>query len=755
MSKLYRAFLISNIFLFHCLWLINSYGQEVFYVDTLDLKDQEVGLFIECQYNGAGDFKEGFAMVSKGDKWAIINKKGDLVTGFEYSEAGDFFGEGLINVKKNGFWGYVNKKGETVIPFKYKQASIFQSGLALATVDNKKFFFMNKYGEKMKFSFAAARPFNDGLALLRATNGPLCFIDNTGQIVINSGFDLAQDFNGGISVVRKNERWGAIDTKGNLIVDFRYEFKSRCENGYVELKLNSNDVWHRFSNTGRELHTKPFNEDWKLAFLHEGYMKSGKVGAQGFMNSDAKVVVPRIYAEVENFSNGYARVKKNELWGYVKIYNNEDKIINYVNIALNKWETKGKYEKSEDYQKRVTINARNKFINDQTITAIYVLASTEDFSKMKTEYDADNELFKIKVSKFAPFFIKVPIDEAESFDKNISTIKFKDEEYTLSQMDLFILTSASVTLPSTEKTYHIDNSIATQFTIARIDKNFEKSNFNISKQSVKSNNEKVSAIKVGLSDVDVNIPKTGIENLNAFALIIGNENYSKEITVPFAKNDASTFKKYASNILGVPDKQIHLVHNATYGQMLSEIDWISKVIEAYDGQAKVYVYYAGHGLPDESTKSAYILPVDGYSGNLNTSVKLADLYGALTKSQSKGAVVFLDACFSGGSRTENLASGRGVKIKPKSEILEGNLIVLSASSGEETAHPFSEKSHGLFTYYLLKYMQETKGKSTWFELYENVENNVSKVSIVNDNSQSPSVLVSPEIQATWKSIEIK
>lgn len=263
------------------------------------------------------------------------------------------------------------------------------------------------------------------------------------------------------------------------------------------------------------------------------------------------------------------------------------------------------------------------------------------------------------------------------------------------------------------------------------------------------------AIIVQNSDVDINIPVTNVTDENAFALIIGNETYTREISVPFAVNDATTFSKYAKNVLGVPEHQIHFVKDATFGQLLGEMDWITNIIKAYDGKAKVYFYYAGHGVPDEATKSTYLLPVDGYSGNLRSSVKLADVYKGLSEYPSKSVTVFLDACFSGGSRTGMLTTGRGVKIKPKTEVISGNMVVLSATSGDETAHPYNEKSHGLFTYYLLKKLQSSKGDTNWEELSSYVIKNVNMKSVVKNKPQTPSVIVGTKIQSTWKSLPVR
>jgi len=42
-----------------------------------------------------------------------------------------------------------------------------------------------------------------------------------------------------------------------------------------------------------------------------------------------------------------------------------------------------------------------------------------------------------------------------------------------------------------------------------------------------------------------------------------------------------------------------------------------------------------------------------------------------------------------------LAQGRGVKTAPKESMLQGNFVVLSATTGDQTAYPYNDKSHGL------------------------------------------------------------
>ena len=83
-----------------------------------------------------------------------------------------------------------------------------------------------------------------------------------------------------------------------------------------------------------------------------------------------------------------------------------------------------------------------------------------------------------------------------------------------------------------------------------------------------------------------------------------------------------------------------------------------------------------------------MLPIDGNSILSHTAIKVEDIYNKLTEYETKSVTVFLDACFSGASRSGILAEGRGVRIAPRDEILKGNIVVFSAASKDETAFPW-------------------------------------------------------------------
>ena len=107
------------------------------------------------------------------------------------------------------------------------------------------------------------------------------------------------------------------------------------------------------------------------------------------------------------------------------------------------------------------------------------------------------------------------------------------------------------------------------------------------------------------SEVDRNIPIAKKIAENTFAFIIANENY-QNAPVPYALNDGRMFREYCQKALGVPEKNINLYEDATFGNIITAVEKMKSVAEAYEGEACVIFYYAGHGFPDEKQSYADI-----------------------------------------------------------------------------------------------------------------------------------------------------
>ncbi len=436
-------------------------------------------------------------------------------------------------------------------------------------------------------------------------------------------------------------------------------------------------------------------------------------------------------------------------------------IKSYVEKRVNEWQIKDEFEKTVDWQKRVNEQTRKTKALEWQIEAetIYKKAYAENINWKQfsvSTYDADNETFLITSNNFGQFALSVSINFAKKFKENFAQVKVSNPQFGIAPDKVHLL-KLDFYNPADNQTFVYNSKEASRYAVADITYNFSDLDIEISNQASNNTNISTNKIIAGKPEVDVNIPTNPTNQTNTFAVIIANENYKREVKVEYALNDGAVFKEYCLKTLGIPAQNIHYASDATFGSMKSEIKWISEVAAAYKGEAKLIFYYAGHGMPNETTKEAYLLPTDGFSSDFETAIRLEELYTKLNENPSKSITVFLDACFSGSIRDNGmLASARSVVVKPKQALLASNMVVFSATTDDETAYPYHEKQHGLFTYFLLKKLQDTKGNLSYSELSEYISNNVKKQSVVvNQKSQSPQVNVGNKVADTWKQFKFR
>lgn len=416
------------------------------------------------------------------------------------------------------------------------------------------------------------------------------------------------------------------------------------------------------------------------------------------------------------------------------------------------WQKKKEYETSEQWKQRVTAeNQKNKVdeIVNQAKTEYIALHKPKTTKGTLGTYDADYGAYPVSIEGANTIYAKIPLEEAMQFKSNWSKVAMQPTYGIID--DNIAVTSCIFSLgnkswKSTERAVN-DNLDYLSYDVPTLNVDFD------GKTSVAQNTSPKKTID---NTIDKNIPQTASMQTNTFVIAIGNENYSLVPKVAFANNDMNIFAQYCQKTLGIPMQNIRKYKDATFGSMLSALNDIKEIADAYNGDMNVIFYYAGHGIPNEKDQTAYLLPTDADGKSTEVCFPLARLYKELGELNAKSVIVFMDACFSGAQRGNGmLASARGVAIKAKEQKPMGKLVVLTAASGEETAYPFKEKGHGLFTYFLLKKLNETKGECSLGELSEYITTNVKRQSIViNRKPQTPAIIFSDSVKDEWMNYKL-
>lgn len=590
--------------------------------------------------------------------------------------------------------------------------------------------------------------------------------------------------------VSRNSLYGICDLYGNELVPCEYSsltFSSKLS-GFIASKGNKRGV---VTMMGRELF--PFVDAKKLKIFAKDttclLVSNGTEKGYGAIDYSGRLVVPmknksdktdKIAKKIGSLKKKDATIatSHSEKMGILRA-DNKDRIIlqyrssyerskfsffakNYVERNINEWQKKGEFEKIDDWRKRVNKNTLNQRVFALTKEAqdIYV----NDYNRIKPsdnpyivgDYDPDHETYRIHTEYSKnDILVHVPSKDALEFKSSFAELN-KEPKFFIDN-DAISLAEYSFVLPNGLK-YKYSNEASLTYSIANvkydldaieIDKNVS-SGRKRGKQTIST-----STFTMGKSDIDINIPTTEVSRDNTFAVIIANENYDNEKMVQFAYNDGQVFRDYCRKTLGLPEDNVHFRPDATLNNIKFEINWLKTVAKAHPN-AQIIFYYAGHGMPDESTRESYLLPIDGYSTVASTGFKMSELYASLGSLPAKNVLVLLDACFSGADRNDDvLTSVRGVKIAPRIDKPRGNMIVFSATSNKQTALPYTEQSHGLFTYFILKWLQTNPTKTSFGAWFDYVKKNVAqKASVKNSKEQTPTTMISTSLAESWRNLSL-
>lgn len=204
---------------------------------------------------------------------------------------------------------------------------------------------------------------------------------------------------------------------------------------------------------------------------------------------------------------------------------------------------------------------------------------------------------------------------------------------------------------------------------------------------------------------------TGKSRTHAYAVVIGVEHYRESLpAAKYALNDANTTAEYVKRFLGYKDENVAVLTDARASKSDFEKyfeKWLPNRVESGD---EVFIYFSGHGAPNVKNGDAYMVPYDGDPTYIEqTGYSLKRLYGNLAKLPAKRIVVAMDSCFSGAGGRSVLASGARPLVSMQVVNVPPRLTVITASDSNQISYSYSGKDHGLFTYFLLKGLNDNNG----------------------------------------------
>lgn len=254
--------------------------------------------------------------VSNPASFGLINKKGEEITKFSYSDSGIEFAEGLIPIAENDKWGFADKEANWIIKPKFDGAHSFSEGMAgVKDAKSRKWGFADKNGKLViKSIFEDVGTFTDGIAPAKL-NGKWGFVNKKGEWSIKNAYLDVDTFADGMALAKDvNENWGFIDDKGEWIIKARFQELRRFSDGIAAAKKNGK--WGFIDKNGKWVID---NEYADVGNFVDGlsYAKEDTDGKYGYIDKKGKWKIEPKYSFAYDFSMGLACVKSKDKYGYI------------------------------------------------------------------------------------------------------------------------------------------------------------------------------------------------------------------------------------------------------------------------------------------------------------------------------------------------------------------------------------------------------------------------------------------------------
>lgn len=572
---------------------------------------------------------------------------------------------------------------------------------------------------------ATAGMSDDVVAFRSETTGAQGLRTEDGRIVLEPVFDEIGKASHDLFVVKLGNRYGYVSREGLNITPMIFReaqafTATPAGTPYAAVRLD--DGWNFIDTQGVPV----FPRNYVAAITDPE-----RVGLAAFY-LDSRELVRRGKIADESFSR-YAKKA----------------VSNYLSF----WYPKKEYETTQDWRARVSREKLDLKVEElRRLAAARFVAERGDGAPKPADftlqkYDADNSTFLLSHAQYGALLVPVPRTEAAAFRAGWPSAKLAAPDYGIGKNDRIVLKSLDCVMPD-GKMYRADADAIyegeTTFAGFEVDLPGGTRALAIPPRAV-------------ASDVDRDIPACGPASSRArFACILVNETYEFAPNVLFAGEDGYTFAKYCEKTLGIPREHIFRSKNNSLGHMQTALRDLAARAKAFPN-AEIIFFYVGNAVADRYGNE-YLLPTDRRAADgVTGGLKIKELYETLGNLRAKRVTVFLDA---GICHRSQESGGKSVPAKTMVELSDatpgGKSIVFRAAQAEEQAQRFPEKSHGLFTYFLLKKLKETRGEATLCELADFLETHVKQTAVVRFNAeQNVTATPSEALGETWESQKLR
>jgi hypothetical protein len=230
------------------------------------------------------------------------------------------YGLAIVQEKRSGKYAVITRKCDTILESDAFPTITGNGCIITKTADTKGntcYALFDSLGNRLTDScYSRINWFSYGLASVNTAQG-WGYIDEHGDIKINTQFREANDFDGnGLAKVKKQNSFNytMIDKNGTDVLNDEYE---QIGNNYPYYKVKKSGLWGVIGADGIEI-IKPQISDKNGITYFNSYFLVNDDGKRWFYDTIGNCIPNgKKYDYAKPFRNGYAAVKKGDLWGFI------------------------------------------------------------------------------------------------------------------------------------------------------------------------------------------------------------------------------------------------------------------------------------------------------------------------------------------------------------------------------------------------------------------------------------------------------
>ena len=258
-------------------------------------------------FSSIGEFKNGLALVQKGELFGYINEKFEEIIPCQWKYA-RAFSEGMAAIHQDKQWHFIDTSGKIVLTLNenIRNVGAFKSGMAWFNVGS--FYGYSSLTEPLAIfpKFKEALDFQGDVAVVQDKTG-YGVINRVGEYIIKPTFRLIKQFNNsGIAAYKNSDSrlFGLITQEGKILTGTKYDFIGRFENGYAKVKVGY--LYGLIDSLGNEILPIEYEE---VGFLKDDLVKvRPRYGNWQYRNVRGRLMIKGPFLEAYDFENGYAMV---------------------------------------------------------------------------------------------------------------------------------------------------------------------------------------------------------------------------------------------------------------------------------------------------------------------------------------------------------------------------------------------------------------------------------------------------------------